>query len=75
MSITGHYIDTLLNGQNAWMLKEEQLAFTPIKGRHNAVNQAKLLIQTIERYSLQGKVWALHCIHSKDCLITVEQIG
>ena len=40
MSITGHYIDSL----NDWELKEEQLAFTPIEGHHNVVNQAKILI-------------------------------
>jgi hypothetical protein len=55
MSITGHYIDA----SNDWELKEEQLAFTPIAGRHNAVNQSKILIRTIERYDLRGKVCVL----------------
>ena len=60
MSITAHYVDSSLDGQNDWLLKKEQLAFIPIEGRHNAVNQAKILLQTIKRYDLRGKVQALH---------------
>jgi hypothetical protein len=56
MSITGHYIDSSPDKPYVWELKEEQLAFTPIEGRHNAVNQAKILVHTIDRYGLRGKV-------------------
>jgi hypothetical protein len=56
MSITGHYIDTPPEKPSDWDLKEVQLAFTPLEGRHNAVNQAKVLIRMIERFDLQGKV-------------------
>jgi hypothetical protein len=59
MSITGHYISSSLDSPDKWELKEEQLAFSPIEGRHNAVNQAKILIRTVERYGLRGKVCIL----------------
>jgi hypothetical protein len=56
MSVMGHYIYSPLDKPNDWELREEQLTFTPIDGQHNAINQLKILIKTIDCYGLQGKV-------------------
>jgi hypothetical protein len=50
MSIMGHYINSSLGRPYDWELREEQLAFMPIEGHHNSVNQAKVLIHTVDQY-------------------------
>ena len=42
--------------KNDWELKEEQLAFAPIEGCHNAINQSKILVRIIDKYGLRKKV-------------------
>jgi hypothetical protein len=65
MSITGRYIDFLPDSPHDWELREEQLAFTPVEGRHNSVNQAKVLVRTVNQYGLRGKVRYSHFTCSK----------
>jgi hypothetical protein len=37
-------------------MKSEQLTFETIKGRHTGKNIAKILVHTVDRYNLRGKV-------------------
>ena len=75
MSITGHYIGSSTDKPNDWELKDEQLAFTPIEGWHNAQNQAKVLAQTIDQYGLRGKVWALSYCSDMFLLTFIRLVG
>jgi len=53
LSITGHFI----HGVGAsWKLHSEQLAFTPLPGRHSGANIGNVIIQVIDRYGLREKV-------------------
>jgi hypothetical protein len=56
ISITGHYIDASPDGSHQWELKTEQLAFKNVEGRHTGKNIAKILVETVDRYELRGKV-------------------
>ncbi|OJA11406.1 hypothetical protein AZE42_13443 [Rhizopogon vesiculosus] len=52
LSVTGHYIHAPPEQPNNWKLKAEQLAFTPMEGRHSGANMASLLMRTIDHYHL-----------------------
>jgi hypothetical protein len=54
--ITGHYIDVLVDKPHDWKLKMEQLAFKNVKGQHLDKNIADILVETIDHYSICGKV-------------------
>jgi hypothetical protein len=56
LSITGHYIAAHPTRPNDWELRTEQFAFVTIEGRHTGKNIASILLQTINRYELRGKV-------------------
>jgi hypothetical protein len=55
LSITAHFVHGV--GAN-WKLRSEQLAFTPLPGRHSGANIGNAIMQTIDRYGLWEKV---HC--------------
>ena len=57
LSITTHYIDAPVNKPQDWELKTEQLAFKAIEGRHTDKNIASVLIETIDHYKIQAKVF------------------
>lgn len=61
LSVTGHYIHSPPENPNDWKLKTEQLAFSPIEGRHSGANMANLLVRTVDRYSLRKKVSPSPC--------------
>lgn len=53
LSITGHFI----HGTGAaWKLHSEQLAFSPLPGRHSGANIGNAIMRTVDRYDLRGKV-------------------
>ncbi len=56
LSITGHYIDAPADRPKDWELKMEQLSFEEIKGRHMGRNMAEILVHTVDRYQIHGKV-------------------
>jgi len=56
LSVTGHYIFVRPDRPNDWELRTEQLAFTPLCGRHSGANMASLLVLTVDHYDLHGKV-------------------
>jgi hypothetical protein len=56
ISITGHYIDAPMDKPHDWELKMEQLAFKNVKGQHTGKNIADILVETIDHYSICGKV-------------------
>jgi hypothetical protein len=60
ISITGHYVGASADKPLDWELKTEQLAFKHVEGRHNGKNTANILIDTIDRYGLRGKVSNYH---------------
>ena len=60
LSITGHYIDAPADHPKDWELKTEQLSFEEIKGRHTGKNMAAVLVRTVDRYQIHGKVGSNH---------------
>ncbi len=56
ISVTAHYIDAPANSPNVWTLKNEQLVFKEIRGRHTGKNMADVLNHTLDHYKLHGKV-------------------
>ena len=57
LSITAHYIDTPVNKPQQWILKLDQLAFTPIVGNHSGTNIGKILMEVIDEYDIRKKVY------------------
>jgi len=53
LSITGHFIHGV---GAAWKLHSEQLAFSPLPGRHSGANIGNAIMRMVDRYNLQGKV-------------------
>jgi hypothetical protein len=53
LSITGHFIHDVGAG---WKLHSEQLAFTPLPGRHSGANIGNTIMRTVDRYGLREKV-------------------
>jgi hypothetical protein len=56
LSITGHFINGAHDG---WKLHSEQLAFTPLPGRHSGANIGNAIMCTVDCYGLRGKVRAI----------------
>jgi hypothetical protein len=65
ISITAHYIYSPSEQLHEWSLKAEQLAFAPFKGNHSGVNMSNIVVETVEHYRIQDKVyiplWLLVC--------------
>ena len=53
LSITGHFIH---GAGAAWKLHSEQLAFSPLPGRHSGANIGNAIMRTVDHYNLRGKV-------------------
>ena len=54
----GHFV----HGVGAdWKLHSEQLAFTPLLGRHSGANIGNVIMRTVDHYGLQGKVRRFLC--------------
>ena len=56
LSVTAHYIDTPIDKPQQWVLKLDQLAFTPIVGNHSGANISKILTKAIDEYNIHDKV-------------------
>lgn len=56
LSVTGHYIDAPPDKPHEWVLKTDQLAFSPIEGNHSGSNMANILMRTVDRYGIRDKV-------------------
>jgi len=54
--VTGHYIVAPQDNPQEWELKMDQLAFTPFEGHHSGANMASILLHTLDRYDIRGKV-------------------
>jgi hypothetical protein len=54
LSVTGHFIHGTAGA--GWKLHSEQLAFTPLPGRHSGANIGNVIMRTVERYGLREKV-------------------
>ena len=59
LGITAHYIYSPLDKPQQWVLKTDQLAFTPITGNHSGKNIAKILLEAIDAFDLREKVCCL----------------
>jgi hypothetical protein len=56
LSVTMHYIDSLVRKPHEWELKTEQLAFTIINSNHSGSNIRRILIENINNYGIHTKV-------------------
>jgi len=56
LSVTAHYIDTPVDKPQQWVLKSDQLAFTPIIGNHSGANIGKIFMEAIDEYDIHNKV-------------------
>jgi hypothetical protein len=56
LSVTAHYIDTLVDKPQQWVLKSDQLVFMPVIGNHSRANIGKILMEAIGEYNLRDKV-------------------
>jgi len=56
LSITGHYISAPADKPLDWKLKVDQLAFAPFEGCHSGANMSKILVHTVDRYSIRNRV-------------------
>lgn len=56
LSVTAHYIDSLVDKPQQWVLKSDQLAFTPVIGNYSGANIGKILMEAIGEYNLRDKV-------------------
>jgi hypothetical protein len=56
LSLTAHYIDTPVDKPQQWVLKSDQLAFTPIIGNHSGANIGRILMEAIDEYDIRNKV-------------------
>jgi hypothetical protein len=63
-SVTGHYIWNPPDKPLQWELKNEQLDFSCIEGNHSGHNIARILVDTIDRFSIRSKVslFKMFCI-------------
>jgi len=56
LSVTGHYIWNPPEKLQQWEMKHEQLAFTGVEGNHSGQNIGRMLVETIDKYSIRDKV-------------------
>jgi hypothetical protein len=62
ISITAHYVysPTQSKQLHKWFLKAEQLAFAPFEGNHSGVNMSNIVVEAVEHYGIQDKVFPFH---------------
>jgi hypothetical protein len=56
LSVTAHYIDSPKDWPEQWVLKEAQLAFTPLEGHHTGANITLILAGVLEQYRICEKM-------------------
>jgi hypothetical protein len=56
LGVTAHHISSPPDKPQQWVLKTDQLAFTPIVGNHSGENIAKILLEAIDNFDLRAKV-------------------
>ncbi|KAG1805825.1 uncharacterized protein BJ212DRAFT_1486171 [Suillus subaureus] len=71
LSITAHYIGSLIETPQEWELRMEQLAFTPINGNHSGANIRRILIETIDKHMKVGWFTADNTTNNDTAIATV----
>jgi len=56
LSVTAHYIDSPKDEPDQWVLRDVQLAFSPLEGHHTGANIASVISGVLERYEIREKV-------------------
>lgn len=56
LSVTAHYIDSPEDQPDQWVLREVQLAFSPLEGPHTGANIASVISDVLKRYEIREKV-------------------
>jgi len=76
ISVTAHYVSSPVDKLNQWVLKEDQLAFTPLKGHHTRANIASIITNILNEYGISEKVSIVFmpCIDT-DCYVLSRTQG